>query len=98
MTIVRGEYTGHDNIIDHTWGGRRRAGGVTVSYFEWVQDLQSYFWTETQINRRLKQILSKAFREMHSLAQSTQVDMRTAALMQSVGRVAEGMRKRGLFP
>jgi glutamate dehydrogenase (NAD(P)+) len=74
------------------------AGGVTVSYFEWVQDLQNYFWTETQINRRLKQVLIKAFREVRALAQRTQVDMRMAALMLGVGRVADGTRVRGLFP
>jgi glutamate dehydrogenase (NAD(P)+) len=74
------------------------AGGVTVSYFEWVQDLQNYFWTETQINRRLRQVLIKAFREVYAEAKRTQVDMRTAALMLGVGRVAQGERVRGLFP
>jgi glutamate dehydrogenase (NAD(P)+) len=74
------------------------AGGVTVSYFEWVQDLQNYFWTETQINRRLKQVMIKAFREVHAEANRAQVDMRTAALMLGVGRVAHGEHVRGLFP
>jgi glutamate dehydrogenase (NAD(P)+) len=74
------------------------AGGVTVSYFEWVQDLQNYFWTETQINRRLRQVLIKAFREVYAEAGRAQVDMRTAALMLGVGRVAQGERVRGLFP
>jgi glutamate dehydrogenase (NAD(P)+) len=74
------------------------AGGVTVSYFEWVQDIQSYSWTETQINRSLRQVLTNAFREVHDLTQKVGVDMRTAALMLGVGRVAEGMRVRGLFP
>ena len=74
------------------------AGGVTVSYFEWVQDLQNYFWTEIQINRRLKQVLIKAFREVYALAQRAQVDMRMAALMLGVGRIADGIRVRGLFP
>jgi glutamate dehydrogenase (NAD(P)+) len=74
------------------------AGGVTVSYFEWVQDLQNYFWTETQINRRLKQVLIKAFREVYAEATRAQVDMRTAALMLGVGRVANGEHVRGLFP
>ena len=74
------------------------AGGVTVSYFEWVQDLQNYFWTETQINRRLKQVLIKAFREVYAEANRAQVDMRTAALMLAVGRVANGEHVRGLFP
>jgi len=74
------------------------AGGVTVSYFEWVQDLQNYFWTETQINRRLRQVLIKAFREVYAEADRAQVDMRTAALMLGIGKVAEGERVRGLFP
>jgi glutamate dehydrogenase (NAD(P)+) len=74
------------------------AGGVTVSYFEWVQDLQNYFWTETQINRRLKQVLIKAFRAVYALADRSQGDMRLAALMLGVGRVAEASRARGLFP
>jgi glutamate dehydrogenase (NAD(P)+) len=74
------------------------AGGVTVSYFEWVQDLQNYFWTETQINRRLKQVMIKAFREVYAEANRAQVDMRTAALMLGVGRVAHGEHVRGLFP
>jgi glutamate dehydrogenase (NAD(P)+) len=74
------------------------AGGVIVSYFEWVQDLQNYFWTETQINRRLKQVLIKAFRAVYALAQRVHMDMRTAALMLGVGRVADGKRVRGLFP
>jgi glutamate dehydrogenase (NAD(P)+) len=74
------------------------AGGVTVSYFEWVQDLQNYFWTETQINRRLRQVLIKAFSEVHAEAHRLQVDMRTAALMLGVKRVANGTQARGLFP
>ena len=74
------------------------AGGVTVSYFEWVQDLQNYFWTETQINRRLKQVLIKAFREVDAQARRAHMDMRTAALMLGVGKVADGKRVRGLFP
>jgi glutamate dehydrogenase (NAD(P)+) len=74
------------------------AGGVTVSYFEWVQDLQNYFWTETQINRRLRQVLIKAFREVYAQAERIRVDMRTAALMLGVRRVANGARVRGLFP
>src|SRR5919108_2569236 len=74
------------------------AGGVTVSYFEWVQDLQNYFWTETQINRRLRQVLIRAFREVYAVVGHTQVDMRTAALMLGVGKVAQGERVRGLFP
>jgi glutamate dehydrogenase (NAD(P)+) len=74
------------------------AGGVIVSYFEWVQDLQNYFWTETQINRRLKQVLIKAFHEVDAQARRAHMDMRTAALTLGVGKVADGKRVRGLFP
>jgi glutamate dehydrogenase (NAD(P)+) len=74
------------------------AGGVIVSYFEWVQDLQNYFWTETQINRRLKQVLIKAFQQVYAEAHRVRVDMRTAALMLGVRRVANGTQVRGLFP
>jgi glutamate dehydrogenase (NAD(P)+) len=74
------------------------AGGVIVSYFEWVQDLQNYFWTETQINRRLKQVLIKAFGEVYAQTHRLQVDMRTAALMLGVRKVATGTQIRGLFP
>jgi glutamate dehydrogenase (NAD(P)+) len=74
------------------------AGGVIVSYFEWVQDLQNYFWTETQINRRLKQVLIRAFREVYAEIHRHHVDMRTAALMLGVRRVANGTQVRGLFP
>jgi glutamate dehydrogenase (NAD(P)+) len=74
------------------------AGGVIVSYFEWVQDLQNYFWTETQINRRLKQVLIRAFREVYAEILRYHVDMRTAALMLGVRRVANGTQVRGLFP
>src|SRR5919197_4290463 len=74
------------------------AGGVIVSYFEWVQDIQNYFWTETQINRRLKQVLIKAFHEVYEVAERQHLDMRTAALALGVGRVADGKRVRGLFP
>jgi glutamate dehydrogenase/leucine dehydrogenase len=52
---------------------------VIVSYFEWVQDLQNYFWTETQINRRLKQVLIKPFHEVYALAQRQRLGMRIAA-------------------
>ena len=74
------------------------AGGVTVSYFEWVQDLQFYFWTEREINLRLREIMSQAFRRVHAAADKHKTDLRTAALMIGVQRVAEGHRLRGLYP
>jgi glutamate dehydrogenase (NAD(P)+) len=74
------------------------AGGVTASYFEWVQDLQFYFWTEREINLRLREIMSQAFRRVHAAATQHTTDLRTAALMLSVKRVADGQKLRGLYP
>jgi glutamate dehydrogenase (NAD(P)+) len=74
------------------------AGGVTVSYFEWVQGLQQYFWSEEEVNQRLIAIMQRAFRAVLDLAVAEGVDLRTAALQRSIGRVAEAKRRRGVFP
>jgi glutamate dehydrogenase (NAD(P)+) len=74
------------------------AGGVTVSYFEWVQDLQAFFWDEGIINEHLERIMVKAFREVHLIAKQRGVDMRLAAGIVGVGRVAQAQRIRGLWP
>jgi glutamate dehydrogenase (NAD(P)+) len=74
------------------------AGGVTVSYFEWVQDLQGFFWDEPQVNQQLERIMKRAFQEVNELAVQERVDRRTAAYMLAVKRVAEATRVRGLFP
>jgi glutamate dehydrogenase (NAD(P)+) len=74
------------------------AGGVTVSYFEWVQDMQSFFWTEQRINESLKEIMDRAFEAVHSMSHRQEVDMRTAAYMVAVARVAEATTLRGLYP
>ncbi|MGH2787453.1 MAG: Glu/Leu/Phe/Val family dehydrogenase [Actinomycetota bacterium] len=74
------------------------SGGVTVSYFEWVQDIQAYFWDHEQVNDRLRQIMDRSFREVYSLAQSKELTMRQAAHWIGVGRVAEAHLTRGLFP
>ena len=74
------------------------AGGVTVSYFEWVQDMQSFFWTEDRINDSLKGIMDRAFGDVHAMAERHEVDMRTAAYMVAVARVAEATTLRGLYP
>ncbi|TMD27060.1 MAG: Glu/Leu/Phe/Val dehydrogenase, partial [Chloroflexi bacterium] len=74
------------------------AGGVTVSYFEWVQDLQSFFWSEHEVNQKLKAILSRAFGEVLKTHKEKKVDMRMAAYVQAVSRVAGATRERGLYP
>jgi glutamate dehydrogenase (NAD(P)+) len=74
------------------------AGGVTVSYFEWVQDAQKFFWSESEVNQRLISIMQRAFADVLGVAQARQVDLRTAALVRSIERVAEAKRRRGVFP
>jgi len=74
------------------------SGGVAVSYFEWVQDLQAYWWTEDEVNDRLRAIMDKAYDEVSTLAREQGVSLRTAAQMIGVGRVAEAHRTRGLYP
>ena len=74
------------------------AGGVVVSYFEWVQDLQSFFWDEAEIMNKLYRILETAFRQTMNTARDRHVSMRTAALSLGIQRVYEAKKKRGLFP
>jgi glutamate dehydrogenase (NAD(P)+) len=74
------------------------AGGVVVSYFEWVQGLQYYFWRESEITTRLQEVMTRAFNRVWTLATKDGTDLRTAALMEGIRRVAEGYRVRGLYP
>lgn len=74
------------------------AGGVTVSYFEWVQGLQSFFWSERDVNRRLRKIMVKAFNDVYSLSKEKDVNMRMAAYLLAVERVANAIRLRGFYP
>ncbi len=74
------------------------AGGVVVSYFEWVQDLQSFFWTETEVMDKLFRILEGAFTQILALHKKQNISMRMAALSLGVKRVQEAKRLRGLFP
>lgn len=74
------------------------AGGVVVSYFEWVQDIQSFFWHEREINDKLKGIMRNAYNSVRSIVMEKKVTNRMAALMLGIGRVAECARVRGLRP
>jgi glutamate dehydrogenase/leucine dehydrogenase len=78
------------------------AGGVTASYFEWVQGLQSFFWTEDEVNQRLDQIMTRAFHQVHDIWTKENaiepLTMRQAAYMLAVKRVADAIQKRGIYP
>ncbi len=74
------------------------SGGVIVSYFEWVQDLQNFFWEEQEINNKLTKIMRKAYANATGIMKEYKTDMRTAALLIGVKRVAEATVKRGIFP
>jgi glutamate dehydrogenase (NAD(P)+) len=73
-------------------------GGVVVSYFEWVQGLQYYFWRESEILSRLQEVMTRAFNRIWTVTQKEGTDLRTAALMEGIRRVAEAYRIRGLYP
>jgi glutamate dehydrogenase (NAD(P)+) len=74
------------------------AGGVVVSYFEWVQDLQCFFWDESEVNSNLKRILVRSFEEVWNFSQEQKVPMRLGAYMLAVDRVAGALSARGVFP
>jgi glutamate dehydrogenase (NAD(P)+) len=74
------------------------AGGVTVSYFEWVQDREEFFWSIDEINARLRRVMVRSFEDVHRTAVEHDIDLRLAAYMQSVSRVAEATLTRGFYP
>jgi glutamate dehydrogenase (NAD(P)+) len=74
------------------------AGGVTVSYFEWVQNLQELIWSEEEVLDRLTRIMQRSFKEVLEISLSKKIPMRTAALVLGIGRVAEATRLRGIYP
>jgi glutamate dehydrogenase len=71
------------------------AGGVTVSYFEWVQNRQGYYWTEEEVDQRLKRIMVKAFHDLKGQSEKYEVPLRAGAYALAIGRVAEAMRLLG---
>ena len=74
------------------------AGGVAVSYFEWVQDLQAYFWSEDEVGDRLEQLMRRTYAEVSTVARERGMSLRAAAHLIAVGRVADAHRTRGLYP
>lgn len=73
-------------------------GGVIVSYFEWVQDVQNYYWDEEQVEMNMRKTITKAFDKVHAFAQSSNVSMREAAMAVSVRNLEKAMLLRGLYP
>ena len=102
--IANGATTPEADIIFHDNGVfiipdiLANAGGVTVAYFEWVQDLQAHFWTERDVNLKLRDIMYRSFDNVLDICTKEKIDMRTAAYMLGVGRIAESTKIRGLYP
>jgi glutamate dehydrogenase (NAD(P)+) len=74
------------------------AGGVTVSYFEWVQDLQQFLWSEEQVNQKLAELIIGAYHRVRKLARDRKISNRTAALTLGIQKIAREKERRGLFP
>lgn len=74
------------------------AGGVTVSYFEWLQSRQQFLWSEAEVNGHLERLMKEAFAAVWTTAKARGVSLRTAALLLGIGRVVEAKRRRGVFP
>ena len=74
------------------------AGGVTVSYLEWVQALQAYFWSERQVNLELRDVMQRAYQDVQAIADREKCSLRTGAMWQAVTRVAEASKLRGVYP
>jgi len=87
----------HDNGVFVVPDILANAGGVTVSYFEWVQDRMGYFWREDEVNQRLEEKMVASFDELCHFADKHQVDTRTAAYMLAIDRVAYVTRMRGIY-
>lgn len=73
------------------------AGGVTVSYFEWVRDRQGYFWTEERVNRRLNRMMRDAFENVYGVSEKHRITLRQAAYVYTIDRVATTLKMRGIY-
>ena len=73
------------------------AGGVTVSYFEWVQDRQGYFWTEERVNRRLNRMMREAFNNLYAVKEQYDITLRQAAYVYAIDKVTKTLKMRGIY-
>ncbi|HWG90898.1 MAG TPA: glutamate dehydrogenase, partial [Candidatus Thermoplasmatota archaeon] len=97
-TTVKADEILHKNGVFVVPDVVANGGGVVVSYFEWVQNLSNYPWTEKEVNERLGQVMSKSFNSTVKIAEKENVDMRTAAYVLALERVGGAIKARGLFP
>ena len=97
-TTTEGDKILNDNGIFVVPDILANAGGVIVSYFEWVQGLQAFFWSEQEVNQRLEEVMDNAFHEVLEISLREKIDMRTAAYMLAIDRVASAMMIRGIYP
>ena len=74
------------------------AGGVVVSYFEWVQDIQAYFWGSGEVNSRLREVMTRSYQQVRGEAQAHDITLRDAAFRIAVTKVAEATKVRGIYP
>ena len=74
------------------------AGGVTVSYFEWAQDIQGYFWPLAEVRQRLEHVMVQSYADVHKIAVERKVNNRTAAYVLAIQRVVDAIQTRGIYP
>jgi glutamate dehydrogenase (NAD(P)+) len=104
VEAANGPITPEADVILHDKGAMvvpdilANAGGVTVSYFEWVQDQQDFFWAEQEINQKLEAIMTRSFTAVYNKAIEQGTTLRTAAYLLAVARVAEATELRGIYP
>ena len=90
LLVSKGKYVVPDILAN--------SGGVVVSYFEWVQSIQSFFWTEEEVNKNLERVIENAFAAVWDLARREKQDLRNGAMMIAVDRVAKAVQSRGIWP